>query len=46
LRLDSTNALNIMNVNGFATTVNASNFGLPLSTGAMRTMKINLRFRF
>lgn len=46
LRLDSTNALNIMNVTGFATTVNASNYGLPLSTGAMRTMKVNLRFRF
>ena len=46
LRLDSSNALNIMNITGFATTVNASNYGLPLATGAMRTMKVNLRFRF
>jgi trimeric autotransporter adhesin len=46
LRMDSTNALNIMNVTGVGTTVNASNFGLPLATGNMRRMQATLRFRF
>ena len=46
LRLDSTNALNIMNVTRIGTTVNASNYGLPLATGNMRTMQATLRFRF
>jgi hypothetical protein len=47
LRMDSTNALNIMNVTArIGTTVNASNYGLPLATGSMRTMQATLRFRF
>ena len=46
LRMDSTNALNIMNVTRVGTTVNASNYGLPLSTGSMRTTQATLRFRF
>jgi len=44
--MDSTNALNIMNVTRVGTTVNASNYGLPLSTGSMRTTQATLRFRF
>lgn len=46
LRMDSTNALNIMNVTRIGTTVNASNYGLPLAAGNMRTMQATLRFRF
>ena len=46
LRIDSSNALNIMNVRSIATTVNASNYGLPVATGPMRTTQMSLRFRF
>jgi hypothetical protein len=36
-----------MNVTArIGTTVNASNYGLPLATGSMRTMQATLRFRF
>jgi len=45
-RADSTNTLNALNVSRIGATVNASNYGLPLATGAMRTMTASLRFRF
>ncbi|MEK7406763.1 MAG: hypothetical protein AAB225_16935 [Acidobacteriota bacterium] len=46
LRLESSNTLNTMNVTRIGTTINASNYGLPLGTGAMRTMQASLRLRF
>ncbi len=46
LRMESNNALNIMNVTRIGTTVNASNYGLALSAGQMRTMQASLRLRF
>jgi hypothetical protein len=46
LRMESTNTLNSVNITRIGTTVNASNYGLPLSTGPMRTMQASLRLRF
>jgi hypothetical protein len=45
-RFDGTNVLNQVNINSVGTTVNASNYGLPLAVGAMRTISLTLRFRF
>ncbi len=46
LRMDARNALNTMNAGSIGTTVNASNYGLALSAGQMRTMQASLRLRF
>jgi hypothetical protein len=46
LRMESSNTLNTVNVTRIGNTVNASNYGLPLDTGTMRTMQASLRFRF
>ncbi len=46
LRMESSNTLNTMNVTRIGTTVNASNYGLPLGLGGMRTMQASLRLRF
>lgn len=46
LRMEANNALNTMNVGSIGTTVNASNYGLALSAGQMRTMQATLRLRF
>jgi hypothetical protein len=46
LRLEANNVLNHVNYTGFDTVVNASNYGLPVSAGGMRTVSIVGRFRF
>jgi hypothetical protein len=46
LRMESSNVLNIMNVTRIGSTVNASNYGLALGAGQMRTMQASLRLRF
>jgi hypothetical protein len=46
LRASASNVFNSVNVSRVGTTVNASNYGLPLSVGSMRTMTMTLRFRF
>jgi len=46
LRLESNNLTNRPTFNNLGTIVNASNYGLPLSAAAMRTMQIQVRFRF
>jgi len=33
-------------ITNVATTVNASNYGLPLAIGDMRTVRMQIRFRF
>ena len=45
-RIDSTNLTNHVNITGFGTVVNASNYGLPLAASGMRQLTANLRFRF
>lgn len=45
-RMEATNLTNHVNYTNVYTTVNASNFGLPSATGAMRTLLVNVRFRF
>ena len=46
VRLESTNVTNTVSYSRLGTTVNASNFGLATNTAAMRTMRLNVRFRF
>jgi hypothetical protein len=46
LRMESNNTLNTVNISRVGTTVNASNYGLALGAGSMRTMRAVLRFRF
>jgi hypothetical protein len=45
-RVDSTNVLNHVNLTGYYTTVNAVNYGLPSSAGAMRSLTATMRLRF
>jgi hypothetical protein len=45
-RFDATNVLNQVNITSVGTTVNASNYGLPLAAGAMRSISVTLRLRF
>jgi trimeric autotransporter adhesin len=45
-RLEATNLTNHVNYTNVFTVVNASNFGLPSAAGPMRTLQINVRFRF
>ncbi|MEZ5367029.1 MAG: hypothetical protein R2748_33010 [Bryobacterales bacterium] len=46
LRASSNNAFNKVNISRLATTVNASNFGLPTAAGNMRTITLSMRVRF
>jgi trimeric autotransporter adhesin len=46
LRVDSTNTLNTVNLTGYYTTVNATNYGLPSNVGAMRAVTATLRLRY
>lgn len=45
-RVEANNALNIVNISRFGTTVNSSNYGLATAAGAMRSVTANVRFRF
>jgi hypothetical protein len=45
-RVDSQNFLNHVSYINVGTVVNASNYGLPTATAAMRTITAQLRFRF
>jgi hypothetical protein len=46
LRLSANNALNHVAITGFGTVVNSSNYGLPTSANATRTVTLLLRFSF
>lgn len=46
LRLESNNLTNRPTFTNLGTVVNASNYGLPLNAAGMRTMQIQVRFRF
>jgi hypothetical protein len=46
LRLEANNVLNAANFTNVNTVVNSINYGLPVSTGPMRTLTAVLRFRF
>jgi hypothetical protein len=46
LRMEANNVLNHVNYTNVNTVVNATNYGLPVSAAAMRTMTAILRFRF
>lgn len=46
LRVESSNVLNQVNITRIATTVNASNYGLATGASSMRSVNLNLRFRF
>lgn len=46
LRVDSTNALNHVNYASWATTINSTQFGLPTTANAMRSLQTTLRLRF
>jgi hypothetical protein len=46
LRLEANNVLNQVNYSNVNTVVNATNYGLPISAGSMRTLSAVLRFRF
>ena len=46
LRLEGTNVLNQVNITNINTVVNATNYGLPISASAMRSLTAVLRFRF
>jgi hypothetical protein len=46
LRFEANNVLNQVNYTNVNTVVNASNYGLPISAGAMRTLDVVMRFRF
>src|SRR5258708_24427064 len=45
-RFDANNMLNHVNISSFGTTLNSTNYGLPLAPGAMRTASVTVRFRF
>ena len=45
-RLEANNLTNHVNYTNLATVVNASNYGLPLATGSMRSLNMVVRFRF
>jgi hypothetical protein len=46
LRLEANNILNHVNYTNINTVVNATNYGLPISTASMRTLSAVVRFRF
>ncbi|HYL98773.1 MAG TPA: hypothetical protein VEZ90_07440, partial [Blastocatellia bacterium] len=45
-RLEANNLTNHVNYTNLATVVNASNYGLPLAAGSMRSLNMVVRFRF
>jgi hypothetical protein len=45
-RVDATNLLNHVVFTGWNTTVNSTQFGLPLAAGPMRSLETSLRLRF
>jgi hypothetical protein len=45
-RFDANNILNHVNISSFGTTLNSTNYGLPLGATAMRSMSVTMRFRF
>lgn len=45
-RVQADNALNHVNINGIGTVVNSANYGLATNAGDMRSVQINVRFRF
>ena len=45
-RLSADNALNRVNITGIGTVVNSVNYGLATQAGEMRSVQVNLRFRF
>ena len=45
-RADSYNSTNTASFTNLGTVINASNYGLPVSTLPMRNMTFTLRFRF
>ncbi|HKW99295.1 MAG TPA: TonB-dependent receptor, partial [Bryobacteraceae bacterium] len=46
LRMEANNLVNHVNYTNFNTVVNATNYGLPISASAMRSISAVLRFRF
>jgi hypothetical protein len=46
LRITANNVLNHVYINGFGTTVNSVNYGLPTSASSTRTVTLMLRFNF
>jgi hypothetical protein len=46
LRLETNNTLNHVNITNVNTVVGSALYGLPTTAGAMRTVDINIRFRF
>jgi hypothetical protein len=46
IRVDSSNTLNKVNITGYYTTVNATNYGLPSNVGSMRAVTATLRLRY
>jgi hypothetical protein len=46
LRAEANNVLNSVNIVGIGTTVNSSLYGLPLDASSMRSLSLNVRFRF
>jgi hypothetical protein len=46
LRLETNNTLNHVNIANVNTVFGSANYGLPVTAGAMRTVDINIRFRF
>lgn len=45
-RVDSTNSLNKVNISGYYTTINATNYGLASAVGGMRAITATVRLRF
>ena len=45
-RVSADNALNHPNITGVGTVVNSANYGLATNAGDMRSVQVNLRFRF
>ena len=46
IRAESSNLMNNVNITRIGTTVNNSSFGLPLAASGMRSVTLNLRYRF
>jgi trimeric autotransporter adhesin len=46
LRLETNNTLNHVNITNVNTVFGSANYGLPVTAGAMRTVDVNIRFRF
>ncbi len=46
LRFETTNTLNHVNITNVNTVVGSTQYGVPITAGAMRTADVNIRFRF